>query len=638
MTQLRVIQPEALRPEPLFVLSAVPVSFGAGFYDEERDAVDTFRWMGERAELLFAPGSSTRFLEYWTCSEFYDLSQRLEVTDHAGVADESPLVHGWSPRSLEVRPGAGRLALAIDKPFPRDYYPDDSRALAIRVRGVRLHGDPERHAAVRRQQENALLNAREILERRTELRSTPPTLGIDLHGACNVKPPCVYCEWDHSKNLEQEHVDTPFTLETLREWGPFFDNAVSLVNCSIGEPFTMRQIDDLLDTFGNTGKVLEMTTNGQILTERNVQKLVGRPIDLYVSLDAATPLTYSRLRNDTFDKILRNLRRLVEAKGGPGRLPRLHLVFMPMRCNVHELDAFVQLSADLRVDRLVLRPLNYAPASELTADRGGYHFDYQRELLPFDELVKASARAARLCRDLGVTLSDQMDFGGAMRELFEDAYGDDGQREAAANGDTSVHGEVRAMPPSGGSAAAENVAPSPASSDVETSARRSMAHPATSAGAPATPRPSLGDDRLPACSEPWKSLYILRRGVMPCCYGGVPVAPMESYRDTWNSVEVQAIRASLLDGRFHDYCLRSPACPIVRKSDEAGLLPRRQRVLLKARVLWAGLNRHTRGVPNEIWRPIRRTISAAHTAVTDPRRFARRLSESLGGAPSRRPH
>ena len=44
----------------------------------------------------------------------------------------------------------------------------------------------------------------------------------------------------------------------------------------------MRNFDELLDVFGNTGKVLEMTTNGQILTERNIQKLLDRQIDLYI--------------------------------------------------------------------------------------------------------------------------------------------------------------------------------------------------------------------------------------------------------------------------------------------------------------------------------------------------------------------
>ena len=421
MIQLRVIPADA-RPDPLFVTTAVEASFGAGFYEEEHDGTDVFRWMGERAVLGFPPDPAPRFLEYWACSEFYDLSQRLALSADNQPLEDLALTRGWAPRSVAIPAGITRLELKASKLFPREHYPNDSRTLALRLRGLRLHKDPERHAAVRRQQENALSNARELVEGRTALDSTPPSLGIDLYGTCNVKPPCVYCEWDHAKNLEGDHVDAPFTRDTLHEWGAFFDNAVSLVNCSIGEPFMMKPIDDLLDAFGDTGKVLEMTTNGQILTERNIQKLLGRPIDLYVSLDAATPVTYARLRNDTFEKILRNLRRLIEAKGGPGKLPRIHLVFMPMRCNVHELDGFVQLCADLRVDRMVLRPLNYSPSSALATDRAGYHYDYQQELLPFDELVKVSALAARLTQKLGVNLSDQMDFGGAMREMFEEAY------------------------------------------------------------------------------------------------------------------------------------------------------------------------------------------------------------------------
>ena len=99
----------------------------------------------------------------------------------------------------------------------------------------------------------------------------------------------------------------------------------------------MKNLDELFDIYGDGGKALEMTTNGQILTDRNIEKLLDREIDLYISLDAATPETYARLRNDTLERILGNLRRLIAAKGGRDGLPRVHLVFMPMKCNVHEL-------------------------------------------------------------------------------------------------------------------------------------------------------------------------------------------------------------------------------------------------------------------------------------------------------------
>ncbi len=436
-------------------------------------------------------------------------------------------------------------------------------------------GTPQSRAST----ENLIRNQQELIDGRSTLDSTPPTLGIDLHGACNVKPPCVYCEWDTSKALEGDAVGVPFTRETLREWGAFFDNSASLINCSIGEPFMMKNLDELFDIFGRTGKALEMTTNGQILTDRNIQKLVGQPIDLYVSLDAATPETYAKLRNDTFEKLLANLRRLVAAKGGRGRPPYVHVVFMPMRANLSELEPFVRLAADLGADRLVLRPLNYSDNSTLEWDRSGYHFDYKRELLPFAELVRASARAARLARELGVELADQMDFGGSMREMFQAEYGTD-----AADAPTAAADEtgVPAGPP----------APAPARDET-----------------PPAALPSLGGDRLPACLEPWKSLYILRRGVLPCCYGAEPIAPMDEFREAWNSTTMQAIRGELLGGRFHDYCLRSTACPIVRKSEEARLLPPSQRMLMRARHVWWRLNRATGDRPSRyVHLPIKRAL------------------------------
>jgi hypothetical protein len=84
-------------------------------------------------------------------------------------------------------------------------------------------------------------------------------------------------------------------------------------------------------------------------------------------MDAATPQICAWLRNDAFDRLTANVRRLVRAKGGPGRLPLVYLVFMPTRANV------------------------------------------QKELLRFDELVRVSGRVAELCRRHGIPLSDHME-------------------------------------------------------------------------------------------------------------------------------------------------------------------------------------------------------------------------------------
>jgi hypothetical protein len=133
--------------------------------------------------------------------------------------------------------------------------------------------------------------------------------------------------------------------------------------------------------------------------------------------------------------------------------------------------------------------------------------------------------------------------------------------------------------------------------------RRSVAAPAVAqpAVAPAVvadaaPLPSLGAEKLPVCTEPWKSLYILRRGVFPCCYGAKPVAPMDQYREAWNGPVMQDIRRDLARGKFHAYCVNSPACPIVRKSAQAHELPIAQALWLRGRHQWGAIDRQWRKV------------------------------------------
>ena len=542
--------------------TATALRLVSGFHGIEVDEGQSYRWMERRARVALPPAAGPRFLELQARSPFQDLSAHLTVGAPSEEGSPRTLVDGWNTLSFAVPGNADALWLEADRPLPRSFHPGDERDLALQLRWPLLHDDAARHAHIERQHANRVRNRREMLDGAVRLDSTPWKLGIDMVGTCNVKPPCVYCNWDEAKRREGADVDVPFDLQTLRAYGPFFENASELVNCSIGEPFMMRDIDQLLDAFGGSGKLLELTTNGQILTDANIRKLLGRNAHLYISLDAATPETYARLRNAAFPRLLDNIRRLVEAKGGRGQLPFVYLVFMPMRANVHELDAFVELCAELQADRLILRPLNASEGMDLVWDREGHHFDYQRQLLPFEELVRVSGRVAELCRRLGVPLSDQMDFGGSMAagfaELFEEGRRD-GARAAlrAEAGPPPVAPAWGVMAPSTEHAAADGVA----EPDGE------------------GPR----EPRLPICTEPWTSLYVLRRGTLPCCYGGPVLAPMASFQETWNSPLVQDIRRELRDGRFHAYCFDSPDCPIVRKAAEGGEIEGGQSALLVAR-------------------------------------------------------
>jgi len=593
-------------PLGAYVRSAREVRYEAGFHGVEDEAGVAFRWMSRRGVLRVSPCASERFLELQVWCHPLDLSQRLTSMADARTRLH-PLVGGWNLVSVPLPPGAATVVLEADRLQPADRHPDDPRALAVQVRWPLLHAEPARHGHVTRQQDNRVLNMRETLQGAVQLESTPWKLGIDIQGSCNVKPPCVYCAWDLAKAREGANVDVPFNLQTLAEYGRLFDNAAELVNCSIGEPFMMREMDLLLDAFGSRGKVLELTTNGQILTDTNISKLLGRNVHLYISLDAATPQTYARLRNDTFNRVLANVRRLVRAKGGPGSLPHVYLVFMPMRANVHEVDAFVQLCADLEADRLVLRPLNTSEGVDLLWERAGYRFDYQQELLPFDELVRVSGRVAELCRRQGVALSDQMDFGGGMEARFTELF-EEGRRQASSLPLGGPPRPARRPALAGSPAAPVTPEPAPPEPVLPVPITEQTAEPAGS-------RPL----QLPLCTEPWSSLYVLRRGTLPCCYGGPSLAPMEGFQQAWNSPLMQELRSELRDGRFHKYCFDSPDCPLVRKAEESGALSTSQRMLLLSRRLLARGRRSEFGGPGRAWRGskrlVRSLLARAHRVV-----------------------
>ena len=78
----------------------------------------------------------------------------------------------------------------------------------------------------------------------------------------------------------------------------------------------------------------------------------------------------------------------------------------------------------------------------------------------------------------------------------------------------------------------------------------------------------------PVCSEPWKTMYFLRRGIFPCCYGVNTLATWDQQgdrsldqflSDVFNSETMQSIRSELAQGRLAEYCRNTPSCPILKR-------------------------------------------------------------------------
>jgi MoaA/NifB/PqqE/SkfB family radical SAM enzyme len=221
----------------------------------------------------------------------------------------------------------------------------------------------------------------------------------------------VYCLWDQTKSTEGDDVGAVVDDRTFAEYGPFFDGARSLMNGSFGEPLLHPRFREIVEFTASHEKVLEVSSNGQAFTPETVAALAGKPVHLYVSLDAGSPGTYARLRNDRWHEIITGLTFLREARRRSHGTPKLYVVFMPMRANLGDIEAVVRLCRMVEADQLVLRPLNLVEDAVIVGDRGGYHFDYAAELLSLDEHRAVAARCAAVAARVGVRVVNQLEFG-----------------------------------------------------------------------------------------------------------------------------------------------------------------------------------------------------------------------------------
>ncbi|MHB8093625.1 MAG: radical SAM protein [Candidatus Aminicenantales bacterium] len=398
------------------------IAFGRGWHGEERDELLAFRWMEGEGTLLVPSGTMAAFkyMRLPVFSEYVDNSQILTVSLAGRRLAEWPLIHKWNTYSLDLGATAGgfsdssrvELCLGLNKLLPPKYHPDDSRRLGVRVAAPEFHNDDEVHAGFLFVHRIALRNHVELVAGKTVLESFPLNLGIDLYGKCNINPPCVYCLWDRMKVLEGEYTDAVVDRAALDGYGPFFKSARTLVNCSFGEPLLHPGLEEILEHVARHGKVLELSTNGQAFTDRTIRALAGKPVYLYISLDAATAETYAKVRNDRWAPIVPNLLKLNEARQKAGNhLPKLFMVFMPMKVNRGDLEAYFRLCRDIEADFLVLRPLLHLWKPRIEADRGGYHFDYANEMLSREEAEEIIARSGELSRTYGIRVANQYNFG-----------------------------------------------------------------------------------------------------------------------------------------------------------------------------------------------------------------------------------
>ena len=173
-----------------------------------------------------------------------------------------------------------------------------------------------------------------------KLPHAPPNIMIDTTSLCNLN--CVMCGTQRSVQKKGQMEMSLFRsiIDQATEMG-----TSNITLHTIGEPLLHPNIVEMVKYVKKKELYVNITTNGQLLTEEKARGLLEAGLDvLRVSIEGATEKTYSNIRRGgTLELLLKNLRTFNKIKEEKGVATNLVINSVYMKETAPETSAFFKL-------------------------------------------------------------------------------------------------------------------------------------------------------------------------------------------------------------------------------------------------------------------------------------------------------
>ncbi len=373
-----------------------------------------------------------------------------------------------------------------------------------------------------------------------------PTLAsVETTMYCNLQcPMCV--QYQNGTTVAGPHMEFEAFLEVAEALFPLVDRVQFSVS---GEPLMSKRIDRLVDVAAHYGVRVEYYTNGTLLDERMLARILPTLGRLNVSFDGATKGTFERVRaGANFELVKEHVRKAAQALRAlpAGTRPALGFACTLFEWNVRELPLLVELAHELGVDFVAASHM-VPVGREMQGLSLAHHLDLAAECIGI---------AADRASELGVPLEVQ-GLGDLIRDMALAEVPATHHDRRAADRDArfdvlhgvSVLGERLSRWPG---------PPATPGQGAEAAERRALRRSAARARAQTTASQSVLPGRLLACEFLWDRIYVGHTGdVHACCMPGNPLVGSlrsASVEELWNGPIYRAMRLGLALGEPAPVC------------------------------------------------------------------------------------
>jgi len=211
----------------------------------------------------------------------------------------------------------------------------------------------------------------------------PLTVMVEPTNICNLK--CPLCPTGQGLLRRPKGF---LSLEDFKKIvDQFGDYSLHLRLWNWGEPLLNEELIEMIKYARRYRWYINTSTNSFFLTKDFAKEIVSSGLDsLIISLDGASEETYSKYRqHGNFKNVVDAISALVEEKKKQNsKTPKIHLQFIVMKHNEHEIPKIKELAKQLQVDFLALKKVGIMDPSMK---------DKIKEYLPSDRYAKYTKEA-----------------------------------------------------------------------------------------------------------------------------------------------------------------------------------------------------------------------------------------------------
>lgn len=201
----------------------------------------------------------------------------------------------------------------------------------------------------------------------------PPIIPLEVTNRCNVS--CIMC--DTAQRIKKSKNQPPAVWLTgnlikslLSQKGRIWSVVLSGGH---GEPLLNREIIEVIRFLKKRGALVEVFSNGTLLTRKMSEQLVRARLDrIFLSLHGSQKITAEHImERSNFEKVIDNLREFQKIKDeNASPLPVVEIMFVAMKRNINELPEIVLLANELGIKAVHVQSLNERQREELVDLQG----------------------------------------------------------------------------------------------------------------------------------------------------------------------------------------------------------------------------------------------------------------------------